>query len=568
MPRRQRVPEADVGWPEAYLNSSFRFRLTYNLRRCKTYKDPEPDETMNSVLGRFVIVFSAVLALVPLTWAQQNPLGQPQGGVFNPPALKGEGGCSLTSNCADVAPGMIRSALGQSPLEENLRELTDRVGGRVTGSPAADDAVLWAVKAFREAGVDDVHVEKFMMPHGWSEGATSLEVLAPARFDVRLVSTGWSPAAPPGGITAPVVDVGAGDEAGFAKAGQAIRGSIILVHSNILETYEQLADEYVEGVAIVSRAQEVGAAAIFWMSSRPNRLLYRHILSLNGDPEPLPQAILAREDAERIARFLAHGQVVQVHFDMPNRVTGPVESENVVAEIHGREKPDEFVLLGAHLDSWELGTGALDNGCNAALVIDAARVIHSSGVQPRRSIRFVLFTGEEQGMLGSAAYARAHEAEMDKMIAAIVYDSGSGRVTDYSISGRKDIQAALGEDLKPVQTLHPVNVTLDAELGTDNFDFLLEGIPTLVADQEPANYMLNYHAESDTFDKVDMAEVKNNVAIAAVTAYAIADAPGRLGERQSRVEIQQLLNDTGLAAQMKSLGFLPQWLSGARGRSQ
>jgi len=513
-----------------------------------------------------IVACAAMLSLAPMGWAQQTPLGQPQGGIFNPSVLKGEGGCSLTSNCADVAPGMIQSALVESPLEENLRQLTDHFGGRLTGSPAVHEAVEWVVEAFHQAGVDDVHVEKFTMPHGWSEGATRLEVLTPAQFSVRLVSTGWSPATPPAGIMAPVVDVGAGDDAGFAKAGQSVKGSIVLVHSSILETYEQLADEYVQDVAIVQRAQKSGAAAIFWMSSRPNRLLYRHTLSFEGNPEPLPQAILAREDAERIARFLAHSQVVRVHFDMPNRITGPVKSENVVAEIRGREKPDEFVLLGAHLDSWELGTGALDNGCNAALAIDAARVIHSSGVLPRRSIRFVLFTGEEQGMLGSAAYARAHQAEMDKMVAAIVFDSGNGRVTDYSISGRKDIANALREDLKPVQFLHPVNVTLDAELGTDNFYFLLEGVPTLVADQDLANYMLNYHAESDTLDKVDIVELKKNVAVAAVTTYAIADAPERLGERQSRAEIEQLLNDTGLVAQMKAMGFLPFWLDGTRGR--
>jgi carboxypeptidase Q len=519
--------------------------------------------------GAILIAAStALLALAQLAWAQQNPLGLPQGGISNPPVLKGEGGCSLTSNCADVAPGMMQSALGESPLEENLRQLTDRVGGRVTGSPEAHEAVTWAVEAFRQAGVNDVHVEKFTMLHGWSEGATRLEVLSPAQFGVRLVSTGWSPATPPGGITAPVVDVGAGDESGFAKAGLAVKGSIILVHSAVLVTYEQLFDEYLQGVAVVQRAQKAGAAAIFWMSSRPNRLLYRHILSFDGNTEPLPQAILAREDAERIARFLAHGQPVRVHFDMPNRIAGPVESENVVAEIRGREKPDEFVILGAHLDSWELGTGALDNGCNAALVIDAARVIQATGVLPRRSIRFALFTGEEQGMLGSAAYARAHETEMDKMIAAIVFDAGAGRVTDYSISGRKDIVDELREDLKPVQALRPVNVTLDAELGTDNFDFLLEGVPTLVADQEPANYMLNYHAESDTFDKVDISELKKNEAVAAVTAYAIADAPGRLGERQARADIERLLTDTGLEAQMKAMGFLPFWLDGGRGRRQ
>src|SRR6202007_1730719 len=133
--------------------------------------------------------------------------------------------------------------------------------------------------------------------------------------------------------------------------------------------------------------------------------------------------------AERMARFLAAGQSVRVHFELPNKISGPVESENVIAELRGRENRHEFVILGARLDSWELGTGALDNGCNAALVIDAARVIKSSGSIPRRSIRFVLFTGEEQGMLGSWAYARKHRDELDNMVAAVIFDSGIGAVT-------------------------------------------------------------------------------------------------------------------------------------------
>ena len=247
--------------------------------------------------------------------------------------------------------------------------------------------------------------------------------------------------------------------------------------------------------------------------------------------EKLPQAVVAREDAERIARFLAAGQKVRVHFEMPNKLTGPVESENVVAEIRGREKPDEFVVLGAHLDSWDLGTGALDNGCNAAMVIDAARVIHASGTIPRRSIRFMLFSGEEQGLLGSAAYAHAHRAELDNMVAAIIFDSGIGKVTGYALGGRKDIVAPVRAALQPVAALGVTDFTMDAGMDTDNFDFLIEGVPTLVANQDPANYMLNYHAASDTFDKVDLAELKRHVAIAAVTAFALADAPERIGPR-------------------------------------
>jgi carboxypeptidase Q len=508
-----------------------------------------------------VLIVTAALPFAGVAGAQipptkPAPLAQPVG----------SGGCSVQKGCSELAPEMIQNALGPSPLEENLRYLTDTIGGRVTGSPAADRAVKWGVEAFRRAGVDEVHAEKFSVAVGWSEGRTRVEVLSPEPFPVRAVSIGWSPAIPGDGISTKVVDVGSGDDAGFAKVRAAVNGSIVLVHQKMLVTWEDLLGEYQVAPQIIERAVKAGAVAIFWMSTRPSLLLYRHNVSVTGELEKLPQAILAREDAERMARFLGAGQNVSVHLELPNKITGPVESENVVAEIRGREKPDEFLILGAHLDSWELGTGALDNGCNAALVIDAARVIKSSGSIPRRSIRFVLFTGEEQGMLGSWAYARKHRGELDRMTAAVIFDSGIGAVTGYSLGGRKDTLAAVREALEPVASLGVKDFTLDAESGTDNLDFLLEGVPTLVANQEPANYMLNYHAFSDTFDKVDIAELKKHVAIAAVTAYAIADRSERIGPRQSRAEVEQLLKDTGLESAMKDQIMWPLWLSGARGR--
>jgi carboxypeptidase Q len=491
---------------------------------------------------------------------QKTPLSK-----LKPPS--GGAVCEPGKSCSEIAPVVIRSAEGASPLAENLRYLTDTIGGRVSGSAAADKAVGWAVEAFRQAGVDEVLTEKFTIPVGWAEGKTRVEVLAPLPFPVRLVSTGWSPPTPEGGITANIVDVGDGDAAGFAKVGDAAKGAIVLVHSKILVTWDDLINGYLIAPGIIARAMKAGAAAIFWMSTRPYLLLYRHTSALDGKLEVVPQAIVAREDALRIARFLEAGQPVRVRFDMPNHVTGPVESENVVAETRGSEKPDDFVLLGAHLDSWDLGTGALDDGCNAAMVIDAARALHASGNIPRRSIRFALFTGEEQGMLGSAAYARAHGDELDHMVAAVIFDSGDGRVTGYSLAGRRDALPALRRELGPLRQLGVTDFTMDAGADTDNFDFLLEGVPTLVANQEPANYMLNYHAASDTYDKVDMPAVKKQVAIAALTAYALANDERRVAPRQTRKEVEELLKRTGLEQEMKTLGLWQSWASGERGRS-
>ena len=152
------------------------------------------------------------------------------------------------------------------------------------------------------------------------------------------------------------------------------------------------------------------------------------------------------------------------------------------------------------------------------------------------------------------------------MIAAIIFDSGIGKVTGYALGGRKDILAPVRAALQPVASLGVKDFTMDAGMDTDNFDFLIEGVPTLVANQDPANYMLNYHAASDTFDKVDIAELKRHAGIAAVTAFALADAEQRIGPRQSRAEIEQLLRDTGLDREMREAGFWPLWEKSARGR--
>jgi carboxypeptidase Q len=518
---------------------------------------------------RTVLAISLFLCLGSLSSLQaQMPPAKPN------PLIPGQGaqgkaaGCSVSeaSSCAEAAAKILPIVMGSSPLEENLRRLTDEIGGRVTGSPEMTKAVEWGVAAFRSAGVD-VHTEKYMLPATWSEGDTRLELLGPVKFPVRLKATGWSPATPAGGIAANVVDVGYGSEDDFAKAGASIRGAILLAHSDIGTTWADLFNEYLRPPLTIEHAVKEGAKAILWMGARERLLLYRHTNSLAGEIDKIPQAVVAREDAMRLARTVAaYPGKVRVRLDMPNRIGGPIEQENVVGEIRGYEKPDEIIILGAHLDSWELGTGALDNGCNAALVIEAARAIKATGLLPRRTIRFVLFSGEEQGTIGSFEYVKTHRAELDKIRAMITYDAGIGRLTGYSLGGRRDIEAGVREVLKPLESWGVNNHTYDASFGTDNFDFLLEGIPTLVANQEEANYLPNYHAASDTLDKVDMRELKLHTVIAALTAWGIADRAEPLGKRLSRAELDVLVKETGLDQQLKLLGYWDAWQRGARGR--
>ena len=508
----------------------------------------------------FLVCFAASAFSGQLPAAKTDPLAKS-------PLGQGTAACSATeASCAEAAAKILPQVMGPSPLEENLRRLTDEVGGRVTGSPEMAKAVDWAVAAFRAEGVD-VHTEKYTLPVTWSEGDTRLELLSPVKFPVRLVAEGWAPATPAGGIEANLINIGYGDERDFVHAGGAVKGAILLAWTDLGSTWADLFNEYTQPPAVINRAVKSGAAAILWMGARERLLLYRHTNTGDGSLDRIPQAVVAREDAIRLARTIAaYPGKVRVRFSMPNKIGGPVEQENVIGEIRGREKPDEAVILGAHLDSWDLGTGALDNGCNAALVVEAARAIKATGLVPRRTIRFVLFSGEEQGMYGSWQYALAHRAELDKVRAVVVFDSGVGRVTGYSLTGRADIEAGVREILKPLDSWDVTHHTIEGDIGTDNWDFFLEGVPTLVAEQEEANYLPNYHAASDTFDKVDIRELKISTALAAVTAWGIADRADPLGKRLSRIEMERLLKETHLDEKMEQLGYWEPWQNGTRGR--
>jgi Zn-dependent M28 family amino/carboxypeptidase len=479
----------------------------------------------------------------------------------------------------DDAARIIQAALQPSALESNLRRLTDEVGGRVPGTPAMQRAVEWGVQMFKAAGADSVHTEEFTIPYSWSEGATEMTVSATGtaldpklahvpkvEFRVRCVSIAWAPALA-SVKRVPVVDVGGGSPADFAKAGD-ISGKIVLVHSVVLKTWNDLLAEYANAPPVITAAVKGKAKAIAFMATREHDILYRHTNSNEGEIDRIPQVLVAREDGERISRLLASGHPVWANLSIPNQIGGPIQTANVIAEIKGSEKPGEFVILGAHLDSWELGTGALDNGCNAALVVDALRAIKASGLQPRRSIRFILFSGEEEGLLGSRAYSVAHRPELDEAAGVIIWDAGTGKTTGFADGGRNDVLNTGKRLIAPLQQFGLTELKTDIEWGTDHFDFMLEGVPTFVADQEEANYLENYHAVSDTYDKVDFTQLKKHVAEAAEFSFALANLPEKIGPRFTRAQIEQSIRETNSVEMFKAFGLWDAWESGHLGRQK
>lgn len=475
---------------------------------------------------------------------------------------------------------IIQTALQPSPIQENLRRLTDEIGGRVPGTPAMQHAVRWGMQAFTAAGADSVHSEGFEIPNSWSEGATEMTATTAhqvsatgvgggtvlSSFRVRAVSVAWAPALA-SVKHVPVVDVAEGTEADFQKAGD-VTGKLLLVHTVVLKSWDDLFAEYTNAPPIIERAVKAKAKAIAFMATREHDILYRHTNASAGEIDRLPMVIVARDDAERMARLLAVGNLVWADLSIPNQISGPIKTSNVIAEIRGAEKPEEFVILGAHLDSWELGTGALDNGCNAALVIDALRAIKASGVTPRRTIRFILFSGEEEGLLGSRAYAVNHRAELDRAAGVVIYDAGTGKTTGFSLGGRKDVYPIAQGLLGPLLQFDVKTLKLDMEWGTDHFDFMLEGVPTFVADQQEANYLENYHALTDTYDKVDFPQLKKHVAEAAALSFELANMYEKIGPRLTREQIEQTMRDTNSVEMFKAFGLWDEWQSGKRGRQK
>jgi Iap family predicted aminopeptidase len=471
----------------------------------------------------------------------------------------------LLASTAHATPtdDLVARLLGPTPILDDLRELTDTIGGRPTGSPALDKAIDWAQERLRAAGVETVRAESYVPPRNWVPRSESVEIIAPEHGALRAAAMPFSPAAT--NAEAEVFDL-TGDLATLtAKA----KGKWVLVHSEPMKGLEDLFKEYMMTPPLFAAAKKAGAAGVLWISNRPGRLLYRHNIALDGSLGVLPGVVIEHEGGERIARYIAAGKPVRVRVTIAADVQDKPTDRNVVAEIKGKDKPDEIVILGAHLDSWDLGRGALDNGCNAALVIDVARqlaALAKAGIRPRRTVRFMLYTGEELGTYGSWFDVRNHRAELDKLTAMVVFDIGTGRTTGFSLGGRPELADAVTRALAPVAGLGPFVQTPDAFIGTDNYDYLLEGVPNLTANQDGAPYLADYHAESDTFDKVDQRELKANATIAGVLVWNLADAPQRLGTRQSRKDILPMLKKTGLEDQMKIFGLWDDFAAGKRGR--
>ncbi len=470
------------------------------------------------------------------------------------------------SSDADVAR-LTAALLGDTPLLRDLETLTDRFGGRATGSDANRAAVEWALARFREAGVD-ARTEAFDMPGQWLERSASAAVRGSGvAFSPRVAAMPFSVGTPATGASAPLLDGGRGDSAAIASLGGSAQGAWILIEQAELKDIDGLFREYAESGQIEAKAWRAHALGVVYMGSRPHNLLYRHNLNLGYQNREHLGLVMERDAALRALRLLRAGTPLSLNATLDLQRGPAYQSANVIGEIRGSTRPDEIVLIGAHLDSWDLGSGALDNGANAMMVLDIARQMKRLGIRPTRTIRFALWSGEEQGMYGSLGYTRTHAAELDKHVMTTSLDIGTGRINGFFTGGRADLLPAIDLALMPVSGLGQFTQVNAPIIGTDNYDFMLEGVANLVANQESANYGPNYHARSDEFGMVDQQQLRLNGAILASMTLRFAEMPVTW-TRQSRAEIDRLVATTDLRAQMEQFGMWDDWASGARGRKR
>lgn len=445
----------------------------------------------------------------------------------------------------------LAAVAGAGMMETNtyqyLEELSDDIGARVTGSPEAAQAEAWGVQKMKDMGLENVHTESWQLFRGWTRVSASADLIAPIHRRLMIDSLGWVGSTPSGGVDAGVVPVNAFQPADEVKNNAGTwRGKILLT----VQKGEPPADRFAAFAKFgdfLKAAHEAGAVAVIGgQGGRPStgmHLTHTGILGFDAYFD-IPVVSMAAEDQEQIERYLDRGKDVRLHIDVQNRVTdGPVPSANVVGEIRGTEHPEQIIVVGGHLDSWDLASGSTDNGCGATTTLGAAEAILKSGMKPLRTIRFVLFTGEEQGLDGSMAYVKMHKDEMANHVAAIILDNGQGPVVGLQLGGRNDLIPAVQPFASSLQAFGPIKVDDDTEFGTDTGSFILAGLPGINLDQDSPNYKYTHHSNVDTFDKVQADILDRNATIMALTAFWIAARPDRLASPWPAEKTAQMLVD-------------------------
>jgi len=461
----------------------------------------------------------------------------------NEPSGKQQPG-AITRAYKATAERIIESVMAGNDAYTKLETLCLDIGHRLSGSDNLERAVKWTADAMRADGQENVRLDKVMVPH-WVRGTESATMISPRKKSLAMLGLGGSVGTPEGGITAPVIVVADEDE--LNAVGDAARGKIVLFNK-VMPPYDpEKGSGYGETVKYRTSGARLaaakGAVAALVRSVTANSLYTPHTGAMNyGDAETkIPTAAITVEDAETIAKMTKRGTEVVISLKMDAKTLPDAESANVIGELRGSTDPEEVVVIGGHLDSWDVGHGAHDDGGGCIVAMEVINVLRKLDLRPRRTIRVVLFTNEENGLRGGNAYADDHKDELTNHVAAIETDSGvfapRGLSVGCEIPGR---EAVAVEQIREMMSLFPDSfVALETRTGGGGADISpmrSSGLVLMGHNVEGSRYFNYHHTPADTIDKVDPTELSQNVALLAVTAYIIADMPDRLGDLPQQSE--------------------------------
>jgi carboxypeptidase Q len=439
--------------------------------------------------------------------------------VFPPAAARGQTPATnpLVVRHQTAVNRLTEAALADSAAWDRIAELTDRFGHRISGSAALEQAIDWIMERMKADGLENVRGEPVMVPR-WVRGEESAELVQPRHGRLPMLGLGGSVGTPPGGITAEVLVVTSFDDL-KAKAAQA-KGKIVL--------WDVPFTNYGATVPYRGRgateAARVGAVASMLRSVGPFGMRTPHTGGMGYDSTVarIPGFAVTAEDASMMHRMQRRGDRVVVRVAMNARTLPDAPSRNVIGEIVGRERPDEVVVMGGHIDSWDVGTGAMDDAGGVVIAWEAIRLMHRLGLRPKRTIRVVGWTNEENGGRGGEAYRDAHRSELDKHILAIESDGGVFRPTGFGFTG-SDAARAVIRQLAPL--LRPVGADSIGPQGggADIGPIMQLGVPGMSHHVDGSRYFWYHHTEADNVDKLDPRDVAMNVAAMAIVAYVIAE---------------------------------------------
>lgn len=436
---------------------------------------------------------------------------------------------TIASAQSTTADRIIARELQTSQAYDVLSYLTDEIGPRLSGSSNAAAAVRYTTARFREWGIS-VRNEPVKVPH-WVRGREEGKLVSHRNQKLMLTAIGGSVATPEQGIVADVVEVSSFDEL-KALGTKGVKGKIVYYNNPMdmdLVRSHRAFEAYVRAVefrgAGASRAAEYGARAAVIRSVASASLRTPHTGALRYDPKQpkIPAAALSVEDAMLIDRLIKRGDRVRMHLVLTPRQLPDVMSANVVAEIKGSEKPEEIVLIGGHLDSWDLGTGAIDDGAGVAMTMETLRLMKEMNLKPKRTIRAVLFMNEENGLNGGRAYFAAHKAE--KHVAAIETDAGGAAPTGFSTTLKGEALAALEASTQALSAVGAHRFESSPETGADTSFLIESGVTGFGLIPEPLHYFDYHHSAADTLDKIDPHELAQDTAAIAALAWIVSEAP-------------------------------------------